>query len=413
VTDPLAGPASPPDPADLPATRRPPLDSLIDSLRRRPDVEGPDLVAADGADRLLLDLLAADPELLDAARSQPGALVTLDDAHGALTLGAVALGASEPRAWQDSVVAERALDANARDLDLVGTYRRADPEAELVPAAALAGARIVLARLPRSLAALTDLAEAVARHAGPDVVLLAAGMTKHMTLAMNDVLGASFADVHATRGAYKARAIVARAPRPDVTETYPVVQQVADVLPGAALPVWSHGGAFAGARLDLGTRFLLESLEKAWPTMTGVTDVVDLGCGTGILAVRAAVALPGARVVATDQSTAATASARLTADAAGVGPRVLTLRDDAAAALPDASVDLVLCNPPFHVGAAVHTGTARKLFRGAARVLRPGGEIWTVYNSHLAYAAELARLVGQTSQVARNPTFTVTRSRAR
>ena len=69
-------------------------------------------------------------------------------------------------------------------------------------------------------------------------------------------------------------------------------------------------------------------------------------------------------------------------------------RDDAAAALPDGSVDLVVCNPPFHLGAAVVTTAADRLFAAAGRVLRPGGELWTVYNSALRHKPTLTRLVG-------------------
>ena len=58
--------------------------------------------------------------------------------------------------------------------------------------------------------------------------------------------------------------------------------------------------------------------------------------------------------------------------------------------MPDGSVDLVVCNPPFHVGAAVVTTAADRLFAAAARVLRPGGELWTVYNSALRYKPTLA-----------------------
>ena len=67
-----------------------------------------------------------------------------------------------------------------------------------------------------------------------------------------------------------------------------------------------------------------------------------------------------------------------------------------------------MLNPPFHVGASVHTGVAHKLFDAAARVLRPGGELWTVWNSHLQYRPALERTVGPTRQVTRDPKFTVT-----
>jgi 16S rRNA (guanine1207-N2)-methyltransferase len=46
-------------------------------------------------------------------------------------------------------------------------------------------------------------------------------------------------------------------------------------------------------------------------------------------------------------------------------------------------------------------------------VLKPGGELWTVYNSHLAYRSELTRVVGETDEISRNSKFTVTRSRKR
>jgi 16S rRNA (guanine1207-N2)-methyltransferase len=56
----------------------------------------------------------------------------------------------------------------------------------------------------------------------------------------------------------------------------------------------------------------------------------------------------------------------------------------------------------------VHAGIALSLFDEAARVLKPGGELWTVFNSHLAYRAALMRSVGPTRVVGQNPKFTVT-----
>ena len=86
------------------------------------------------------------------------------------------------------------------------------------------------------------------------------------------------------------------------------------------------------------------------------------------------------------------------------------MHDDAGSEIADASADVVLLNPPFHLGSSVHTGAATRLFEAAARILRPGGELFTVYNSSLGYRAELTRLVGATEQVHRTPKFTVTRS---
>jgi 16S rRNA (guanine1207-N2)-methyltransferase len=114
-----------------------------------------------------------------------------------------------------------------------------------------------------------------------------------------------------------------------------------------------------------------------------------------------------------DQSAAAVASAAATAAANGLGDRIQVIRDDAAETVADGSIDLVVCNPPFHVGAAVVTTAADRLFAAAARVLRPGGELWTVYNSALRYKATLARLVGPTAVAQQTPKFTVTVSTRR
>ncbi|MBW8766602.1 MAG: methyltransferase, partial [Geodermatophilales bacterium] len=137
---------------------------------------------------------------------------------------------------------------------------------------------------------------------------------------------------------------------------------------------------------------------------------LDLGCGTGVLAAALARSRPELTVLAVDQSAAAVASARATAAGNGLADRIDVVRDDAAAGLPDASVDLVVCNPPFHVGAAVVTTAADRLFAAAARVLRPGGELWTVYNSALRYRPALTRAVGPTRVADQNPKFTVVRS---
>ncbi|MDN5547618.1 MAG: class I SAM-dependent methyltransferase, partial [Rhodococcus sp. (in: high G+C Gram-positive bacteria)] len=115
-------------------------------------------------------------------------------------------------------------------------------------------------------------------------------------------------------------------------------------------------------------------------------------------------------VIATDQSSAAVASALATATANGVGDRVSGLRDDAVSSLPSASADLVLLNPPFHVGAAVHTGGALKMFEAAGRVLRPGGELWTVHNAHLGYREPLKAAVGPSEAMAKNAKFIVMKS---
>jgi 16S rRNA (guanine1207-N2)-methyltransferase len=432
----------------------PEADAVLAELRPYPEdgsrADGP--VAVDATDRLLLD------EAAPLIERDPDGVVVIGDRFGALSLGALALGAHGVDVHQDAITAEAALDANSKRASRTlwaGQARAAtnvpvphEPAPlgmtvhDKFEPSLLAGARLVLLQLPASLAELTEIAEHVARHADPAVTLLAGGRVKHMTHAMNDVLAASFGQVSASLARQKSRLLIAREPRSDVGPlTYPVTARLTDreilgaigvpegapeETPDAGLTVVAHGAAFAGATLDVGTRFLLAQAHR-WPDLSdapgtlaasphgpnyldGRPVAVDLGCGTGILATVLALRYPGVHVLATDRSAAACASAKATLAANGV--RAAVVRGDAGDSLPlpDGSADLVLLNPPFHDRAALSTDAAHRMFATAGSILRDGGELWTVFNTGLHYRRALERTVGPTEHIAQNPKFTVTRS---
>jgi 16S rRNA (guanine1207-N2)-methyltransferase len=223
---------------------------------------------------------------------------------------------------------------------------------------------------------------------------------------MNVVLQTHFTTVTASLGQQKSRVLIADRAKPTVQLSYP--RQVRH--PDVDLTVCAHGGCFAGTSIDLGTRFLASFLNQL---DVSASRVVDLGCGTGVLAAMAARTLPRADVLAVDESRAAVLSARATVGANGLAGRVQVTQAHLLSELPDASVDVVLCNPPFHRGAARDSDAALRMFAEAGRTLRPGGELWTVFNAHLPYLPALRRLVGSTKVAGQNRSFFVTRSRAR
>ncbi|MBA8814078.1 class I SAM-dependent methyltransferase [Frigoribacterium faeni] len=370
----------------------------FDRLRRWPDVEAPELVAHDATDRLLLDTAE------EALVAHPTRVSIIGDRYGALTLGAAALVGDHPlRVHQDGRSGELALAANAERLGSTAVV-----ETHALDSALVAGARVVLLQLPRGLDALDETAELIAAHAHPDVEVFAGGRVKHMSTAMNDVLGRRFTAVRAGLARQKSRVLTATGPIRGGAPTWPRTARHGELL------VVAHGAAFAGASVDIGTRALLAALDGAQaPAARPGLLAVDLGCGTGVLATSWALGHPDWSVVATDQSWAAVSSAEATAAANGVGDRVEVRRDDAGASLGAGSADLVMLNPPFHVGATVHAGIAHKLFDASARLLAPGGELWCVWNSHLGYRSVLERTVGPTRQVSRTPKFTVTVSTRR
>lgn len=376
-------------------------DFSFDDLRRFPDVEAPNLFAVDASDRLILD------EAADAlAAAGPGEVVVIGDRYGALTLGAAGLhGATRIRVQQDALTGERALARNADRTQLAGSFESMALDASLVE-----GATVVLMQLPRTLAALEQAAALIARHAHPSVVVFAGGRIKHLSISMNEVLSKHFSELRVSLARQKSRVLVASAPIGSTADDAGPEAVRSEFHDDLKLWVAAQGAAFAGTKLDIGTRFLLSFI----PQMQAHPGVaIDLGCGTGVLAAEIARARPDARVIASDQSSSAVASARETMRLNGLESRVDVVRDDALRSQPDASVELILCNPPFHVGAAVHADAALGLFRDASRVLRSGGELWTVFNSSLSHATTLRKIVGPTEVVGQNTKFTVTRSTKR
>jgi 16S rRNA (guanine1207-N2)-methyltransferase len=374
----------------------------FDRLRRRPDIEAENLFAVDASDRLILDEAAG---AIAAYRS--GGVVVLEDRYGALTLGAAALhDARGIRVYQDALSGEYALDSNASGVNLTDAYRSLPLGEEL-----LRDAHVVLLQLPKSLDALDEIAGAIAKYAAPDVIVFAGGRIKHMTVSMNEVLRRHFGALNVRPARQKSRVLIASSPLATSTSDsshsgWPHTERHDDF----DLTVRGHGGVFAGTSIDIGTRALLEVLDRMKPD---AERAIDLGCGTGVLAAALAAQRPLLRVLATDQSAVAVASARGTVDANALAERVTVVRADGLSGQADDSADLILLNPPFHIGASVHAGLAEKLFIDAARVLAPGGELWTVWNTHLGYRPMLTRIVGSTRQVGRNTKFTVTVSTGR
>ena len=337
----------------------------------------------DGVDRLLLE---------EAAAYAGRRTVVVDDVTGALVTGLPDVQGF----CCDSLVDERAVGEAAPSVPVGGWL---DP-------ALLSGAQLVVARLPKSLAGLDELAAAVAAYAAPDVVLLAGGLVRHLSRGMNDVLGGHFGQVRASLGRHKARALVAEGPTtgPEALTAWPQQER----HEAEDLTVCAHGGVFAGTGIDVGTRVLLDVLHLL---PEDAVDVVDLGSGNGVLAVGAARVLPQAYVLGTDVSAAAVASTLATAEANGLVNAVDAVRTDGLEGVAPRSLDLVVCNPPFHRGTALDRSTSPHLFAEVGAALRPGGELWMVWNSHLPYLPMLRARVGSTSVVSQTPRFTVTRSR--
>ncbi|MEE1651957.1 methyltransferase [Brachybacterium sp. J144] len=353
----------------------------------------------------------------------PCDLLVVGDSTGALTAAALELVAEHPDArvhsWSASraetaALAERLPEALAAGRLVLPTGTEPAPLEEF---AAGAEAHLVLARLPKSLAGLEDLARRVAvlaaRSGREDLTLIAGGRVKHMSRSQNDVLASVFGEVHASRGLGKSRSLVAASPRPGVEVGTAATGAVRVAVRGTEreLALRGAGGVFGGARADVGSLLLLAALDSALVAGELAPEretVLDLGCGNGLLTAYLAAALPSAEVLGSDDDADAVASTRATLAASGLERAgVQVAWDESLSRVADGSTDLVLLNPPFHDGTAVDATLVQALLDAAARVLRPGGQLWVVHNSHLRYRPEVERRVGPVRERARDRRFTV------
>ncbi|WP_235026296.1 class I SAM-dependent methyltransferase [Glutamicibacter sp. JC586] len=373
------------------------LDQLFTALSRWPDVQAPNLFAADAADRLIIDTCAQSHSTQD--QPWPASITIVGDHYGALTLGALALGSTQVRVHTDSLTARRAIEANAQKLlpqltDRLSFYTLAQVADQ---------ASTILLALPRGLDVLDEQVAALASSATPTARLFAGGRIKHMSRSMNEVLSSRFARVDVSLARQKSRVLTASNPLAEQTASnFPAT--AIHTVRGTSFNLHAGAGTFGAARLDPGTRLLLEHL----PDLCAHATLVDLACGNGSIGVYAALTHRHLRVDASDHSASAVASTLAAAEANEVSERITAVQDDALSRLPENSATLITLNPPFHIGNTVTADIAFKLIDDAARALTPGGTLLCVFNSHLRYRHELERRIGPTTQLARDKTFTVT-----
>lgn len=361
-------------------------------LIRQPEQHNDPLQAFDAADEYLLSYLA---------EQQPGAatrVLVLNDSFGALA--ASLEGQVQVTSSGDSFLAAQGLEKN-----LMRNGKTFDAVA-FVPASQVPAGPFdrVLIRVPKTLALLEEQLIRLQGQLSPGAQVIAGAMVKHLPRAAGELLERYIGPMHASLAVKKARLLIATVEaRPAAVSPYPTRY----TLDTPAIELLNHANVFCREGLDIGTRAFLPHL----PNNLGSARVADLGCGNGVLAIASALQNPDAQYTLVDESYMAVQSAAENWQAAFGAREVIVRAADGLAGQEAQSLDVVLCNPPFHQQQVVGDFLAWRMFQQAREALVVGGALYIVGNRHLGYHSKLARLFRGVEQVAATPKFVILKAR--
>lgn len=361
-------------------------------LIRQPEQQDEPLQAFDAADEYLLNYVA------EHGLNLQSKVLVLNDSFGALA--ASLMPHANVVSSSDSYLALQALEKN-----LARNGMAYDAVPEIPGSEPLVGPfDWVLIRIPKTLALLEEQLIRLQGQLAPGAKVIAAAMVKHLPRSAGELLEEYVGPVQASLAVKKARLLFAE---PQPAQILPSPYPTRYRLDQPAIELVNHANVFCREGLDIGTRAFLPFLPKD----LGAARVADLGCGNGVLAIASALQNPDAQYTLVDESYMAVQSARENWQAT-LGEREVTIRAaDGLEGQPADSLDVVLCNPPFHQQQVVGDFIAWRMFQQARAALVTGGSLYIVGNRHLGYHAKLARLFRGVELVAATPKFVILKAR--
>ena len=358
-------------------------------LQRLPQRKHEKLRAWDAADEYLLQFLSENCNLSSATR-----ILIVNDTFGALT---VALHVFNPIAISDSYLSLQAtklnLAANNFPEDCIQLRNSLDwPKQQF---------DLVLIKVPKTLALLEQQLIQLQPLLIAETKIIAAGMVKAMSASVWKLMERYLGPTKPSLAKKKARLIFIglNTQRTLAENPYPVYYQ----LENTGFRICNHANVFSRESLDIGTRFLLQHL----PKNTNAKDIVDLGCGNGVVGLMLADYHDEAKIYFVDESYMAVASAKETFHLAFEHRQADFLVTDGLTGFEMESMDLIVCNPPFHQQNTVGNQIALSMFKQSQRVLRKGGELWVIGNRHLAYHIDLKKIFKECNEIASNAKFVI------
>lgn len=351
------------------------------------------LRAWDAADEYLLEYLSEHAVLVKGL-----CLVIVNDSFGGL---AIPLHDFQPQVLSDSYLSHIATRQNLKNNNLPeATVKLKDSLSHCV-----GQIDVLLIKVPKTMALLEDELQRLRPSLTEKTQIIVAGMIKAMPPSVWKLLERLIGPTSTALAKKKSRLIFAKLdgalkiPK----NPYPIEYQ----LENTPFLIINHANVFSRDSLDIGTRFFIQHL----PASAEALDIVDLGCGNGIVGLVSAGKNPHATLCFIDESYMAIVSAETNFYRAyGKLRRAEFCVADSLSTRPAQSADRIFCNPPFHQQHAIGDQIAMRMFKGAYKVLRKNGQLWVIGNRHLGYHLALKRVFGNVTLVATNEKFVILKS---
>ncbi|QDP00701.1 methyltransferase [Thalassotalea sp. PS06] len=353
------------------------------------------LQAWDSADEYLLKTLVEQSLLYDASTPE---IAIFNDSFGALSCS---LSNHKVSVITDSYVATQGIKHNLANnliepdnLTFFDSLHLPDKKVDLI-----------LIKLPKIKAYFQHQLQQIHRLCHADTKIIIAGKAKEIHTSTLKLVEQQLGDCKTSLAWKKSRLIFVNRNAKLETELIAPNQWSVDVPALKGVQVSNHSNVFSRDSLDIGARFMLEHL----PNVKAGAKVADLGCGNGVLGMALLQQQADLNLHFFDESYMAVESAR--ANVAKNFSKQLSQCEfhwnDCLSQVQASSLDLVLCNPPFHQQQAVTDHIAWQMFQDCYQVLDAGGEVRIIGNRQLGYHIKLKRLFGNARVVSSNKKFVV------
>ena len=169
-----------------------------------------------------------------------------------------------------------------------------------------------------------------------------------------------------------------------------------------SIDVASLPGVFSQKELDVGTKLLLETLSNKFNG-----EVLDFGCGAGVIASFIGKQNKNANFTLIDVSALALKSAEKTLALNGVQAK--TIASNSMSHIIG-KYEHVISNPPFHQGVKTNYLATESFLSNIAKHIKPKGCITIVANSFLKYKPIMESKIGKTTTLKTSKGFSIHQS---